>query len=119
MVLRGVKMKTFSYHGHDPHEIDLDSINQEPDLFLADIEKVSPNGLDYLIELQQDRDAWKQEFENAMKISNGYFQAHEAFMVQLSCILGLDYTETSEEDILRRVKELKDFQLQILKESSK
>lgn len=60
------------------------------------------------LELQEDRDAWKQEFENAMKISNGYFKTHEDFMLSLCKILKVPYEETSEEDILTIIKNLID-----------
>lgn len=33
-------MKGFSYHGHDPHEVDYDALEQVPDLFIKDMEEL-------------------------------------------------------------------------------
>lgn len=55
----------------------------------------------FIQQLRQERDDLKAKADE-------FFLAHEAFMVQLSSILGLDYTETSEEDILHLVKTLKE-----------
>lgn len=64
------------------------------------------SALDYLIELKQDRDAYKQSFENAVKRADEHFQIHETFLVKLCKILKIPYENTEEEEILEVVKNL-------------
>lgn len=65
------------------------------------------DGLDYLLELKEAAD---KAFA---------FMAHETLMVRLCEILNLDYMEATDEEVLARVRELRDFQIRILKEHSK
>lgn len=86
-------MKGFSYHDHDPHEVDQDALNQEPNLFMQDIEE-QKDGLDYLIELKE--------------VADKAFMAHETLLVRLCEILKVDYTQVTDEEVIQKVQELQD-----------
>jgi len=72
-------MKGFSYHDHDPHEVDHEALNQEPDLFLADMERLGKH-------LRYD----------------------DSLRKELCILLGLTYPEATDEDVLAKVKELQE-----------
>lgn len=64
-------------------------------------------------------DAWKQEFENVVKIKNEYFHAHESLMLRLCEVLHLDYVEATDEDVIQKVQEMADDSLADEKEQLK